>query len=71
MNKIGKIMTIAENSIKVFLDEADSVSPGDLLYAKIRGDDWAFFEVAKVKNELATTVPLQSIIGLKKGEDVY
>lgn len=69
MNNIGKIITIAENGVKVFLDKAESVAEGDLLVSTIGGRQ-IYLEVAKVKNELATTIPLQSVIGLKKGEIV-
>ena len=66
---VGRVMTIAENSVKVFLTDEKSVAPGDLLMARI-GQKKGFFEVAKIKNNLATTTPLQSVIGLKKGETV-
>lgn len=66
---IGKVMTIAENSVKIFLDDDNAVSPGDLLMAHI-DDREVYFEVIKIKNNLATAIPLQSVIGLKKGEVV-
>lgn len=66
---VGRVMTIAENSVKVFLTDEKAVAAGDLLIANLGGKK-AYFEVAKVKNNMATTVPLQSVIGLKKGENV-
>ena len=66
---VGKIMTISDNTIRVLVDDADAVVVGDLLSAKI-GDKKVFFEVAKVKNEIVTAVPLEGTIGLKKGSEV-
>ena len=66
---IGRAMAIAENSVKILLDKADSVAPGDLLSAQ-NGKNKILFEVAKVNNEVAIVVPLQSVIGLKKGAPI-
>ena len=66
---IGRAIAITENSVRVLLNSADSVSLGDLLSVQV-GENRVLLEVAKIENEIAVTIPLQSIIGLKKGAEV-
>jgi F-type H+-transporting ATPase subunit beta len=67
--KIGKIISISNLSVSILLDTG-AVAPRSCVYAS-HGDGTMLFEVAGVDGGVAKAVPLGSVVGLKKGTDVY
>ena len=66
---IGKIISISELNIKIFLYDNQSVGIRDVLIAKI-GDKDLRLEVVSLDDSIATAIPFDSVIGLKKGVEV-
>ena len=64
-NIIGKIIAISDLNVKVLLTDS-SIQINDILCAKISNKDY-LFEVVEINEMIATTIPFESVIGLKKG----
>lgn len=67
---IGKVISISDINVKVYTSEENVLKIGDILYIKEQ-DQMRKLEVVEIENHIATTIPFQSVIGLKKGLDVY
>ena len=66
---IGKIISISELNVKIFLDDNVKVDIKDVLRCEVDGKEYRF-EVVAVDENVATTIPFDSVIGLKRGLDV-
>ena len=66
---IGKIISISELNIKVFLEDDVKVDIKDVLKTTVDGKEYRF-EVVSVEENVATTIPFDSVIGLRRGLDV-
>ena len=66
---IGKIISISELNIKIFLDDDVKVDIKDVLKTTVDGQEYRF-EVVSVEENVATTIPFDSVIGLRRGLDV-
>ena len=69
MAPIGKIISISDLNIKVLLVD-DSVRINDILSLEVNGQE-RLFEVVEINELIATTIPFESVIGLKKGMELY
>ena len=67
--KIGKIITISDINVKILLTTEEKVKIKDLLVLNYQGKRY-LFEVIEIDNDIITTIPLYSVVGLKKGLDV-
>lgn len=67
---IGKIISISDINVKVYIEKQNDLSVGDILYAMVDNKKLKF-EVVEIENFIATTIPFYSVIGLKKGIEVY
>ena len=65
---IGKIIGISELNVKILLFE-NNVKINDILVYR-EGDEVRKFEVVQIDNNIASTVPFDRVIGLKKGGSV-
>ena len=66
---IGKIISISELNVKIFLYEDKKVKIKDILQATL--DDSTYrFEVTSADDNIITAIPFDSVIGLKKGIEV-
>ena len=66
---IGKIISISELNIKIFLEDDVKVDIKDVLKTTVDGKEYRF-EVVSVEENVATTIPFDSVIGLRRGLDV-
>ena len=66
---VGKILTISELNVQILLNE-EKVKYHDILFANYKGKE-ILFEVAEEDGHIVSAVPFQSVIGLKKGMEVY
>ncbi|MCD8097445.1 MAG: F0F1 ATP synthase subunit beta [Lachnospiraceae bacterium] len=66
---IGKIIAISDLNVTV-LATGGSVKNRDILYAELDGEK-QLFEVSDVNAKLVSCIPLKSVIGLKKGLEVF
>ena len=66
---VGKILTISELNIQILLND-EKVKYHDILYANFKGKE-ILFEVTEEDGHIVSAVPFQSVIGLKKGMQVY
>lgn len=66
---IGKIISVSEMNVRILSIDAN-VKVKELLAAKTRNGEIKL-EVAEVDKNIITTIPLQSVIGLRSGLDVY
>ena len=69
MENVGKIIGISDLNIKVVLLE-NTVKIGDILECNVDGNVHRF-EVVEIDSNVATTIPFESVVGLKKGLDLY
>ena len=65
---IGKIIGISELNVKILLFENNVKINAILVYRE--GDEVRKFEVVQIDNNIASTVPFDRVIGLKKGGSV-
>ncbi|MGE5455538.1 MAG: F0F1 ATP synthase subunit beta [Ignavibacteriales bacterium] len=63
--KVGKIISISQLNVQVLLS-TNSIKINDILFTKVKGTIRRF-EVVEFKNNIAFTVPFDSVIGLSKG----
>ena len=66
---IGKIISISELNVQILLN-GEKVKYHDVLSADIKNKK-IFFEVTEEDNNIVSAVPFQSVVGLKKGIEVY
>ncbi len=66
---IGKIISISELNVKVFLYDNQKVEIKDILCASLKNQNYRF-EVASIDDNIVMTIPFDSVIGLKKGIEV-
>lgn len=65
----GKILSISDIKVKIFFEECNTLSVGDILITSTKDKTYKF-EVIEFSNNIVTTIPLSSVIGLKRGLDV-
>lgn len=66
---IGKIIAISELNVRVLVEEG-KIHINDILYTESRGKRVSF-EVAEEDGNVVSAIPLQSVVGLKKGMLIY
>ena len=66
---IGKIISISELNVKVFLEDDVKVDIREVLKTVVDGKEYRF-EVVSIEENVATTIPFDSVIGLKRGLNV-
>ena len=66
---VGKILTISELNVQVLLN-GEKVKYHDILCTNFKGKE-ILFEVTEEDGNIVSAVPFQSVIGLKKGLEVY
>ena len=66
---IGKIISISELNVKIFLEDEVKVDIREVLKTVVDGNVYRF-EVVSVEENVATTIPFDSVIGLRRGLDV-
>ena len=66
---IGKIIAISELNVQVLINE-EKVKYHDILYTEQKGKK-LYFEVAEEDGNVVSAIPFQTVIGLKKGVEVY
>lgn len=69
MNSIGKIISVSDLNIKVWLNN-NTVKIKDILYFE-QNKKKVRFEVIQIDSNIAMAVPFYSVQGLKKGIDLY
>lgn len=67
---IGNIVSISDINVKIYINQENKLKIGDILETNLR-DKKIKLEVVEINNLIATTVPFSSVIGLKKGSEVY
>ncbi|MBQ3510987.1 MAG: F0F1 ATP synthase subunit beta [Bacilli bacterium] len=66
---IGRIISISELNVKIFLDDDVKVSIKEILETTCNGNVYRF-EVVSIDENIVTTIPFDSVIGLKRGLNV-
>lgn len=66
---IGRVIAISELNVRILVEEG-KIHMKDILYTEIRNKRVSF-EVAEEDGNVVSAIPLQSVIGLKKGMPVY
>lgn len=66
---VGRIIAISELNVEILINE-EKVKYHDILYA-VNGDKTIEFEVLEEDGKVVSAIPFQSVIGLKKGVNVY
>jgi len=66
---IGKVITVSELNVKILVEEGQ-VHYQNILCADVRGKRVSF-EVVEEDGNIVSAIPLQSVMGLKKGTPVY
>ena len=66
---VGKIISVSELNVAVLINN-EKVKYHDILYTYIKGKKLEF-EVVEEDGNMVSAIPFQSVIGLKKGLDVY
>ena len=66
---IGKIISISELNVKIYLYSEQEVQIKDILEATLDGRKIRF-EVTSIDDNMVNAIPFESIIGLKKGTEV-
>lgn len=67
---IGRIISISELNVKMFLEDQAKVSIDEILYCDLNGTRYRF-EVVNIDENIISTIPFSGVIGLKKGLEVY
>lgn len=70
MEVIGKIVAVSELSVSILVDEDVKIKRQDVLYC-IHKDVESDFEVMEIRGNMITAIPFGSVVGLKKGLDIY
>ena len=66
---VGRIMSVSELNVTVLIYE-EKIKIHDILYTYSKGRKIAF-EVAEEEGKVVSAIPFQSVVGLKKGLEVY
>ena len=66
---VGKIVFVSELNVQILLN-GEKVKFHDVLEAKVKGKTY-HFEVTEEDGNIVSAIPFQSVIGLKKGIEVY
>lgn len=66
---VGKVISVSELNVRILVEEG-KIHFQNVLYADVRGKR-VCFEVAEEDGNVVSAIPLQSVIGLKKGTEVY
>lgn len=66
---INKIIAISDINVKVYSEISQEFKIGDILYTELKGKKYKF-EIVEINNNTITTIPLSSVIGLKRGLNV-
>lgn len=66
---MNKIISISDINVKIYAELPQEMKLGDLLCTKV-GDKLYQFEVVEIDNNIITTIPLSSVIGLKRNQTV-
>lgn len=66
---IGKIISVSELNVQILLN-GEKVKFHDVLWADSKGRR-VYFEVTEEDGNMVSAVPFQSVVGLKKGVEVY
>ncbi|WP_249028923.1 ATP synthase beta subunit C-terminal domain-containing protein [Tannockella kyphosi] len=67
---IGKIIAVSELSVTILVDEDVKIKRQDVLYC-YSNEEASNFEVMEIRGNMITAIPFGSVVGLKKGLDVY
>lgn len=67
-NIVGKIISVSDLNVKVLL-LSDELKINDILFCK-DGDKERKFEIVEIEDNIALTIPFDSVNGLKKGLDL-
>lgn len=67
-NSVGKIVAISDLNVKVLINN-NNIKINDVLYTNLNGEERSF-EVVEINDMIATTIPFESVIGLKKGVEL-
>ena len=67
--RVGRILELSELTVEILLEETH-IRIKDVLSTK-NGEKEYYFEVAKVSGNRVSAIPFQSVIGLKKGMEVF
>lgn len=67
---IGRIVAISDINVRIFADFPQEIKIGDILYSVVDNHTYRF-EVVEIKNNTIITIPFSSVIGLKRGLEVY
>ena len=65
----NKIISVSDINVKIFSDDPKDLNIGEILVTKVN-DKYYEFEVIEIANNIVTTIPLSSVIGLKRGLEV-
>ena len=66
---VGKILTVSDLNVQILLN-GEKVKYHDILYTNFKGKE-ILFEVTEEDGHIVSTVPFQSVIGLKKGMEIF
>lgn len=66
---VGKVIAVSELNVRILVEDG-KVHFQNILYADVRGKRVSF-EVAEEDGNVVSAIPLQSVVGLKKGTLVY
>lgn len=66
---VGKVIAVSELNVHILVEEG-KIHFHDILYASVNGTR-VCFEVAEEDGNVVSAIPLHSIMGLKKGTEVY
>ena len=64
---INKIIAISDINVRIYSEQPESYNIGDIVSTV---DNKYQFEVVEINNNSITTIPLQSVVGLKRGLEV-
>lgn len=67
--KAGVITSISDLNVKALLTDND-LNINDILYTVINGEERSF-EIVEINEMVATTIPFENVIGLKKGIELF
>ena len=67
---IGRIISISELNVKIFLEDQAKASLEEVLYCDLNGQRYCF-EVVNIEENIISTIHFNSVIGLKKGLEIY
>ena len=65
LENVGRIIGISDLNVRVVLLE-DNIRIGDILSCEVDGR-FHRFEIVEIDSNIATTIPFETVIGLKKG----